>query len=259
MDEKVIVIGGGVGPLAGVKLHEHVITNTLTNGTDQDHIDVYHLSRSSDIQDRTEALFTGTPQIPAQGMFNTLRIADAALREAGRSGVAGVPCNTFHTPEIFTLFLELVEKAGLSIQILHMINETILFIKEHYIGIKKIGLMSTTGTRKTGIYTRILEPLGFDVVQVPDSLQPLLHDSIYNPEWGIKSSAGVTRRSRTNFLSFFRNLTDQGAEAVIAGCTEIPLALFEKEIAGVPIIDPMEVLARALVKNANPSKLKPVD
>ncbi len=259
MDEKVIVIGGGVGPLAGVKLHEHVINNTLTDGTDQDHIDVYHLSRSSAIQDRTKALFNGTPQIPAQGMFTTLKIADTALKEAGKSGVAGIPCNTFHAPEIFTVFSNLVEQAGLSIQLLHMIDETILFIKERYGSIKKIGLMSTTGTRDAGIYPCILQPMEFEIIQVPDALQPLLHDSIYNREWGIKSAAGVTSRSRNNFLSFFRNLTDQGAEAVIAGCTEIPLALPEREISGVPIIDPMEALARALVKHANPGKLKPMD
>ena len=52
MKEKIIVIAGGVGPMAGVELHKKIIESTLTDGTDQTHIEVYHLSRSHDIQDR---------------------------------------------------------------------------------------------------------------------------------------------------------------------------------------------------------------
>lgn len=51
-------------------------------------------------------------------------------------------------------------------------------------------------------------------------------------------------------------LCQKGAQAIILGCTEIPIALPEKEFDKVPLIDPMLALARALIKKANSQKLK---
>jgi len=65
--EKVIIIGGGVGPLAGVELHNKIIEYTLTDGTDQSHLKVYHLSCPSFIPDRTEFLLGNINTNPAQG------------------------------------------------------------------------------------------------------------------------------------------------------------------------------------------------
>ncbi len=257
IDEKVIVIGGGVGPLAGVKLHQHIIENTLTNGTDQDHLEIYHLSRSADIMDRTEALLSGTPEIPAEGMFRTFKIADAALKTVGKTGVGGVPCNTFHAPAIFNHFTQLVSHAHLSTSIINMITETGLLITEQYPSVHRIGLLSTTGTRRVRVYHDALEPKGFFILHVTDKDQEGLHDAIYDREWGIKAASAIDVRVREKFKKYLHLLIDQGAEAVILGCTEIPLALPEKELFGVPLIDPMLALARALIKEANPGKLKP--
>ena len=41
MKEKIIIIGGGVGPMAGVELHKKIIENTKTSGKDQDHLQVW--------------------------------------------------------------------------------------------------------------------------------------------------------------------------------------------------------------------------
>ena len=256
VDEKVIIIGGGVGPLAGVKLHKYIIENTLTDGNDQDHFEIYHFSRSGDIADRTASLFARTPEIPAEGMFRTFAIADAALKKAGKSGIGGVPCNTFHAPAIFEHFNSLVEDAGISIPIINMITETASHIKTNYPSIQNIGLFSTTGTRKVRVHNDILEPLGFSILQVSDKHQKDLHDSIYNKELGIKATSTIHPMVRERFEKYVRLLKTDGAEAIILGCTEIPLALPEKELYGIPLIDPMLALARALIREANPDKLR---
>ena len=49
---------------------------------------------------------------------------------------------------------------------------------------------------------------------------------------------------------------EQGAEAVILGCTEIPLALTEPDVRGVPLLDATNVLARALIVAFAPDRLK---
>jgi len=48
----------------------------------------------------------------------------------------------------------------------------------------------------------------------------------------------------------------QGADAVILGCTEIPLALTEPDLHGVPLLDATKVLARALIIAFAPERLK---
>ena len=51
----ILGIGGGVGPSAGVGLHQKIIDNTRSK-TDQGHFTVVHISRSAHIQDRTKFL-----------------------------------------------------------------------------------------------------------------------------------------------------------------------------------------------------------
>jgi len=44
-------------------------------------------------------------------------------------------------------------------------------------------------------------------------------------------------------------LVEDGAQAIIAGCTEIPLALTPDDVP-VPLLDPLKILARAVVRAA---------
>ena len=46
-------------------------------------------------------------------------------------------------------------------------------------------------------------------------------------------------------------LVDRGAQAVIAGCTEIPLGLSPEDV-DVPLVDPAVVLAQALIRRSYP-------
>ncbi len=255
-NEKVIIIGGGVGPQAGTVLHNYIIENTLTDGTDQDHLDVYHFSRSSDIPDRTDSLENGTVEKPALGMYRTFKIAASAINIEGRKAVGGIPCNTFHALEIFEKFKKLIKEFEPKIIIVNMIDETVKEILNNYPGIQKIGLLSTTGTRKAGVYSDQIKRMGPEVIQVPEEIQPKLHNSIYNKEWGIKALTPVGIKAKTNFEEFADYLIDNGAEIIILGCTEIPLALPYKQYKDIPLIDPMVSLARALIREANSSKLK---
>ncbi|MCK5675356.1 MAG: aspartate/glutamate racemase family protein [Spirochaetales bacterium] len=256
-NEKVIIIGGGVGPQAGTILHNYIIENTLTNGTDQDHLDVYHFSRSSDIPDRTDSLKNGTTENPARGMYNTFQIASSAILIANKCAVGGIPCNTFHAPEIFDRFKKMMAGIKPEIKIINMIEETVQTVLQNYPDVKKTGIMSTTGTRKTRVYADQFQKNGIEVIQVPNDIQPKLHESIYNKEWGIKAVTPVSTKAKNNFKSYTDYLINNGAEIIILGCTEIPLALPYSKYKDIPLIDPMVSLARALILEANPAKLKP--
>jgi len=54
-------------------------------------------------------------------------------------------------------------------------------------------------------------------------------------------------------LSCARKLIDRGAEAVIAGCTEVPLVLRDEDIS-VPLIEPMRITAEAGIEAAGYKK-----
>ncbi len=265
MEEKVIIVGGGVGPMAGVELHRRIIENTITDGTDQSHLEVYHLSRSADIPDRTQYLLGKERRDPVLGMFRTFKIAYTALEERNSLmkekflAVGGIPCNTFHAPAIFNRFLDMMNKNHILIKIINMIEETAWLINETIGNVSKVGLLSTTGTRHFGVYRRMLESSGIQVTEVPENLQDELHDTIYNREWGIKAVSPVSEKAKTNFERYAGILAEQGVQAIILGCTEIPLALTGKTFHGIPLIDPMVALARGLIRDANPKKLKPIN
>jgi aspartate racemase len=51
-------------------------------------------------------------------------------------------------------------------------------------------------------------------------------------------------------------LISNGAQVIILGCTELPIIIRDKQYKGVPILDSADILARALVREANINKLK---
>jgi aspartate racemase len=72
-------------------------------------------------------------------------------------------------------------------------------------------------------------------------------DIIYGPE-GIK--AGFTGENNTKRLAeLMRRYQPRGATHVIAGCTEIGLALKDRPTP-LPVIDPLDLLAREAVRLA---------
>ncbi len=248
-----IGIVGGVGPYAGLDLLKKVFDNTVA-GKDQDHIDTILLSKPSSILDRTEYLVGKVAENPAQAIAEVLK-----RLESGGATVAGIPCNTAHVEEIYHPILEELYRVGCKISLLHMINETVSFIADTFPEMKRIGVLSTTGTYLNNVYREALEAKGFDVFRPTFEMQEtLIHPAIYHPEYGIKSiSNPVQSRAKHNLLEGFSHLKALGTEAVILGCTEIPIAFPEKNIDGMVAIDPTTVLARALIRNDSPEKLKP--
>jgi aspartate racemase len=255
-NERPIVILGGVGPLAGVLLHQRIIENTLNSGTDQGHLEVHHYSRSGDIPDRTEYLLGRSRADPVPGMVRSFEIAAKNLSSSG--AVVGIPCNTFHAPELFDRFLchPGNKERKRRLRVLHMIQETLQFLDTQWPGIKRIGVLSTTGTRTVGIYETPLASSGYEVVQVPESEQDGLHQAIYDQNWGLKATGLPTDRAREVLLAKARRLVGSGAECIILGCTEIPLALTLSFVDAIPLLDPLNALARALIREVNQSKIK---
>lgn len=257
----ICAILGGVGPMAGVKLHEKVI-NFSEASCDQDHMELVHLS--TPIADRTKFLFSMEGPNPGDEMFEAVQGLSKLALQRKKYVIAGVPCNTFHSPKIWDNLFDQTKKMNNQIAIeckekdysvlpgqiylIHMLEKTVEYCSG--LGLKEIGLLSTSGTRKTGVYREKFNSVGMNVLEVHEDMQASVHDAIYNAEYGIKALNWACPKVVEAFRGFVKELMKKGATAVILGCTEIPIALPEKEFDGVLLIDPMDVLARALVASA---------
>ncbi|WP_199450639.1 aspartate/glutamate racemase family protein [Vibrio harveyi] len=117
-------------------------------------------------------------------------------------------------------------------------------------GIKKVGLLGTRFTMEQDFYKqRLIDKFGVDVV-VPSSYdQTIVHDVIYNE----LCKGEVHDDSRQHYLTIIEKLVEQGAEAVILGCTEIAM-LVESQHTDVKLYDTTEIHAKAAVEKALDSK-----
>ena len=98
-----LVIAGGAGPRAGVQLQDKILKNTITDGSDQDHLDCFHVSCGSRISDRTCFLQHGEGQNPGEQMGHIVSEA-CKLEDGRRKVIVGVPCVTFHAEPICSVF-----------------------------------------------------------------------------------------------------------------------------------------------------------
>ena len=72
----------------------------------------------------------------------------------------------------------------------------------------------------------------------------------------LPGDVAVHPRARQSLLEAIDHLRALGAEAVILGCTEFPLAVPEPDADGIPLIDPTVVIARALIRETYPERLR---
>ena len=148
----------------------------------------------------------------------------------------------------------------IAIRLLHMIHETATHLKANCSGLQKIGVLCTTGTHRSRVYQDVLEANGFETLLPPlDMQEQVIHPAIYDKDYGIKAQLNpVDPRALKGLEEGLTYLVKEGAEAVILGCTEIPIAFRELGKIEVPAIDPTQILARALLRHAFPDKLKPL-
>lgn len=253
MSEKIIGIVAGVGPFAGLDLLKKILEQTLAS-RDQEHLTIVSLSQPNQIGDRTEYLLGQIEENPARSF-------GAQLLQLEQMGVqvVGIPCNTAHAPAIFEVIVADLKGRGSCLQLLHMIKETAVYLHHHYPHIQHVGILSTTGTYLTQIYPEALAQFGLTaVVPDPDMQEELVHTAVYHFHYGIKAQGVATPQARQNLETAVRALQAKGAQAIILGCTEMPLAFSESTLYGLPLIDPTLILARALIREANLAKLKPM-
>ena len=250
-DTGAIGVLGGVGPYAGLDLMRKIFDQTEAN-CDQEHLSVIQYSLSEHIIDRTRFLLGETDENPGEAIGEIM----VRMAKAGAT-VIGVPCNTAHSPRIMDVAVAMLHEASPKTRFVHMIDSVVAFIRESLPHARKIGVLSTKGTYATGFYQDALSAAGFVPLFPDEGGRERVQQAISNTAYGIKAQSNpVTPEARAALLAEAEKLVEQGADAVILGCTEIPLALTEPDLRGVPLLDATKVLARALIIAFAPERLK---
>ena len=254
MDAKIGIVGGA-GPYAGLDLAQKLLQQTIAK-SDQDYLPTLLISTPGLIEDRTDFLLGETENNPADAIYSNL----SDLEKLGAT-VAGIACNTAHAPEIRNVFLEKLKISESNLKLLDMISETADFLKIDCQEVKTVGVLSTIGTWKAGFYPELLGEYGFEVLTLNEQQQQHLHnEALFNPVYGIKVQANpVSTQARYALLESVNTLEKQGAQAIILGCTEIPLGIPERILGKTYFVDPGLILARALIREFCSEKLLPWD
>ena len=251
-DAKIGIVGGA-GPYAGLDLAQKILHQTVAY-SDQDYLPTLLISTPGLIEDRTDFLLGETEKNPAHAIYSNLRDLEAL-----GATVTGIACNTAHAPEIRTVFLEKLKISESKLKLLDMISETAGFLLNDCQDVNTVGVLSTIGTWKAGFYPELLAQYGFEVLTLNEEQQQDLHnEALFNPVYGIKVQAHpVSTQARNALLNGVHSLEKRGAQAIILGCTEIPLGIPERIIGETYCIDPGLILARALIREFCSEKLLP--
>lgn len=229
--EKVIGILGGMGPEATNYLFGLILKHTDA-GCDHDHIPVIVYSNPK-VPDRTSAILNDGPS-PAPTILEGARF----LQRSGASFIL-MPCITAH-------FFHQEVSSQIDIPFLHLIEETALHVQARMPQVKRLGLLSTRGTQKTGLFQTFFQRIQREIIMPDEDRQPEFIEAVYGTK-GIKS--GYKEEPGKLLAGLARHLIDKGAEAIIAGCTEVPLALMPEAIDR-PLIDPLAIGAQAAITKA---------
>ena len=112
-------------------------------------------------------------------------------------------------------------------------------------GVRTLGLLGTRFTMEKDFYTSRLEERGLTAIVPDEDDRDTVHRIIYD-----ELVLGIVRdESREQYRAVMQRLVDRGAEAIIAGCTEITM-LVNAEDTTVPLFDTTELHALAAVARA---------
>ena len=237
MSEKVIGILGGMGPEATLECYSTIIKSTPAK-MDQEHLRVV-IDANPRIPDRTAAIID-----QGESPLTILVEGCRGLQRAGADFII-IPCVSAH------FFLDQIQEQ-ITLPILSIFDAIAETITTDHAAIKTIGLMGTTGTIRGDLLQKRLASDGIHTIVPDEKHQAMVMAAIYD----IKNSqpARSEEEFTSDLIATAESLISLGAQGIVAGCTEIPLALKQKHLS-VPYFDALAILARTAVTKAGRSPI----
>lgn len=224
-ETQTIGVLGGMGPTATIDFMRMVIELTEAD-RDQDHIRMV-VDHNPKVPNRQAAmLFDGPDPSPV--------ISEMGRRlEAAGADFLVMPCNSAHS------FIDQLAKST-AIPFISIVLAT----ADASTCFQRVAVLATDGCLASGLYQNALAQRGVEVVTPSDEQLADLMVLI-----GRVKAGDTGDRVRASMQRIAKELLAVGAQAVIAGCTEIPLVL-DSDAIGAPVLSSTEELAKVAVKMA---------
>ncbi|PSW21168.1 aspartate/glutamate racemase family protein [Photobacterium sanctipauli] len=217
---------GGMGPLATVEFMQKIIAQTPAS-SDQQHIPML-VSNNPQIPDRTAFLISN-----GEDPYPVLKQGMEQLEQAGAECIV-IPCNTAHYwyPRLSN---------GCRVHTISILDSVVT--EAQHRGYRKVGIMATTATMTTRMYeTKLAQK---QIASVAPN--PVQQEAVMAGIYAVK--AGDVEKGHQLMKPVFDDLIEKGADAIILGCTEIPVALAET-VYHQPqqCLDSLDILAKACIE-----------
>jgi len=224
---KTIGILGGMGPSASADLYSRIIKYSQQK---------YNAVQDSDyppviIMSLAMSGFDETGIVDENLVKNQLVDGVKKLEAAGADFIV-IACNTVH-------FFYNQMQATVKIPILNIVEETKNKVLES--GFKKVGLFSSESTNKLQLYQNNFKQNGIEVISASKNQQKNLNSVIENVMAGKQGAEDVKK-----LKEIAAEYSKQGAEAIVMGCTEIPLAINQSQ-TDIKLFDTTQIIAESAV------------
>jgi aspartate racemase len=169
------------------------------------------------------------------------RWADAGerlAREAQALEAAGAELLVLCTNTMHKVAAEI--ELAITIPFIHIGDTTAAAVKAA--GHTRVGLLATGYTMEQDFYTGRMRELGLDVIVPGPEDRRIVHDVIYDE----LCRGLIEDGSRDEYRRIMRALADDGAEAILLGCTEIDLLVGPQD-SPVPVFDTTRLHAERAV------------
>lgn len=232
MDNKFKTIGilGGIGPSASANMYVRIIeymqkTHGAWDDADFPKVMVYSTSLAgfdeNGIDDR---------ELVVADLVEAVK-----KLEAMGSELIVVACNTVH-------YFDKQMEAAVNIPIVHMIDEACNDVKKQ--GFAKIGIACSQSTRDLMLYSNSLTKIGVEPIVATDEEQQIINSAIKDVMAGKQDTQTI---QQLNIV--FSRMQASGAESILLGCTELPLAINQQD-TDIQLIDANHIVVRQAVELA---------
>lgn len=228
MSSNFLGVLGGMGPLATADFLRKLVKKTPAD-VDQKHIPVL-LYGDCTTPDRTASVVGAGPS-PLPQLLAGIHFLNAQ----GARAIC-IPCNSAHC------WYEEMQAAS-AVPILHIVKASAAQVAKKNPAARRIGVLSTLGTHRMGIYRNTLTDMGYEVVAPTDEeFKTLISPAI------AMNKANKWAEAESLYDAATQHLWDRGAEIVVLGCTEIPFGM-ERQYRAAPakFVDSNDALVDAVL------------
>jgi len=219
---------GGMGPAASAEFVARLVAQTPAT-CDQEHIP-FVLWNNPQVPDRSTSLRTGDDR-PLPFLLEGVQILKAA-----RCDLIVIPCNTAHF-----WYDDMIK---MKVPIVHIVDSVADALQDAGVVAGTIGIMGTQATVELGLYQYKLNKAGWLCI-VPSKEEM---DTLVQPAINLIKSGDMSQ-AYDMFILVIDSLIARGAQAVVLGCTEIPLAVNQNTRNAVPLINSIDSLVKSALKH----------